>query len=191
MARRPWVGKADSQRKLYEQKLQQELGNLPSMSMEIADALMAEVMVNEEDIIRQGFQEALQETISRMLMSFKAVLIQLQHQHVVGSIEWLSEDVCKYDFFRTHRNERKTGESFRNHEEHQIRANMVGRTWTTYNVTSRVNHFSISDTIEHHEHQLFNAARHQYPARKVPRPAFVSTLLAKIPTWIQPQGIRS
>ena len=48
----------------------------------------------------------------------------------------------------------------------------------------RTNHYQISDALEHHAHELFNAARYAFPAPAVPKPRHVLRLWPKIPSWM-------
>ena len=179
-----WADKSDSYDELKKQKLADESNALPDDPLEIADVLRFEIMLLPEEEIRQVLAGALDETLQKLFDTFKQCLVRLRNKNIVGTVNWYREDVCKYDFYRSRRLERKTGEKIERHTEKQN--THFGLTWSTFAVKTRTQEFGTFDIHEHHEHQLFNAARHQLPACTVSRPSFVSTFVSKIPDWMAP-----
>lgn len=51
---------------------------------------------------------------------------------------------------------------------------------------THVQTFDLSDVRERHEHHVYNAARHQLPAKNVKKPRFVTTFLKSVPWWLAP-----
>jgi len=171
---------------LYKAKLKSEIKQMPQLVLEVADVLRAEIMVQEEEQIREILIDAVSETVGRLFSSFEDTLRSFRNNGIVGEITWLAGDVCKYNFHRARRIERKVAEKFEEHEETKIAGEFGGRTSTTYKVRMRVDEIGTLDVHEFHEHHLFNATRNTLPAFHVPRPHFVQKFVPVIPKWMYP-----
>lgn len=182
-----WNGSGDRHAEFRQQKLKSEKESLRIGPLEIADALFAEVMLQDDESIKATFRSALDETLQGLFGGFRATLERLQERRIVGGIRWFGDDVCAYDFYRVSRGERKTGESTDHRTdriEHRGSSPLAG-SWSEFDVVTHRTHFQTFDALEHHEHQLFNAARFQFPAKQVRKPKFVEELLRTIPPWMQ------
>lgn len=177
-----WRGDGEREFEFQQEKLLAEKAKLSFAPLEVADALFAEVMMQDDQAIRRVFVNAVQETLARLFSAFQSALVELQKRMIVGSIRWFSKDVCIYDFYRVKRSERMTGESLSTATEVESGAGA----YSEFEVVLKTTHFKTFDSLEHHEHQLYNAARYQLPAQQVRKPRFVHAFLHTIPAWMQP-----
>ncbi|HEX3659378.1 MAG TPA: hypothetical protein VHV55_26555 [Pirellulales bacterium] len=179
-----WKGRGDSELRLYRKALEDARKALPRPSLELADPLVAELMVGSDDEAKNALGAAVRDSATRMTSAFHASLDEMRRQQIIGAIEWLSKDVCKYHFYRIRRIEKKIGESKRTESGGRTEDAYFGE-WREIEKTYQVNHIGRFDVLERHEHHLFNAARFQYPAPTLRKPTFINAFLKGVPPWVQ------
>jgi len=177
-----WAAEGEQGLALYRDKITEQVRRAAMAELHVSDALYDEVMAMDTGAILPVFQDAVRETTHNLVRVFRGVLDRLQQERIVGSIVWSGRDTCWYDFYRVRRSESLVGTQTAKRME---REEMVGR-WIEYEITTKTRSYATSDLLEHHEHRLFNAARHQFPAPKVQKPRFVLDLFAKIPACLRP-----
>jgi hypothetical protein len=183
-----WVSKSDTDHALHAQMLDAVVSLLPSWPLEVPDALCADVLALDEPQILTTLREALEEAVRRMIASQKNALALLRRRNIVGQIRWQRNDVCTYEFFRRWRERRHLSTTTNSSSERVDHRNPSGwgGTYAEYEVVSRTTTFEIADVVERHEHQLYNAARYELPAKTVRKPKFVEEFLVTIPAWMRP-----
>ena len=177
-----WPGQGEPA--LFKEKRREEAARAVLGDLEIADALCVEVIELPAEEILSIFREAAQETVGRLLATFRNGLELLQEQQIIGQITWKGKRSCVYGFHRVRRSEHFVGE--RTSERTGKREDAVKNEWIEYRTVAVTQTFEKSDLREDHEHHLFNATRHQFPAPKVRKPRFVLDLLTKIPVDLRP-----
>ena len=179
-----WLGHGEKRAELYQERMKEAFALLAKEPLRIQDVMVAEILAGDETESLAALTDGLRNTVFDMLSDFQSVCSGLQANRVFGEIAWFAQDVCRYDFYRTSRHRSVTSEKKDAQRERQedVQKNQV----IEYDVETLTKDFEIADVLEHHEHHLYNAVRHQLPAPQVRKPAFVREFLRKIPTWLHP-----
>lgn len=108
-----------------------------------------------------------------LLTGMERELTRLVDFQQVGQIEWHSPDVVRYVYHRNEISDRTANTS--------TSQRTAGRTVTKTTTKDKVRHFRHS-TITH---DVIDAKENPLPARAVPRPAMVQTLIDQTPDWLK------
>lgn len=133
----------------------------------------SEVAAQPVETIARQMKQSVFELSVRLLMSVDAQLAHLRHAKQVGSIEWMSETVCRFSFHTNTIIDRRT--------------TMMKR--ENSGVYERI-HTQVHDfkrTVRHTEtvHDVVDAAVYLLPARDVDVPRRVRRLIEAIPSWLR------
>lgn len=180
---RPINGSLADSWALRGEKIGSMLAKMQRPKLEVIDVLRAELMGRPDKDVLQMLRDAMREMANDVIGQLQQMISTLQSQNVAGSITWFDVDVCKYHYFEYRRGTRKVTSPTTHTSERRVYEETA---WVTYEVVHRTTNLEKYDVCTRVEHHLFSAARHQFPAPDVPKPAHLAPLFKTIPDWLAP-----
>jgi len=147
--------------------------------------LSAELLAKPFDQVHKQLQRSLQQTAHRMVQSVFDAMDRLVDRSVLGLIEWTSEEVCKFHFFREKSHYQRTKRT--SHNQNRREYDAEEDTW-------EVEEVSVTETREQeqtsrfrHEHQVMDARRLAHDSTRVAVPIAIQPIVHKLPNWLTPE----
>jgi hypothetical protein len=163
---------------------------VPELS--VPDVMRAQTMTHEPPKIHRLFRNAINTGAVNLSRSFYQCLHTMRKEEIVGSIQWSNPRTCVYNFFRSFHYMSKghfveTKSTKRVIEQVGTPGSPRSTRWRDIEVTDTHLHQNLIHKLERHEHQLFNAARHQMPAPQVKKPHwFAPSFGCQVAPWLSP-----
>jgi hypothetical protein len=148
--------------------------------------LDASTVVQEPAVVMAKLTQSLARSACKLVESFFSALEQLVDKEVVGLIQWHSDSVCKFHFFRrllVHEFDGRTTKEQTATFWRSVDGREVERTEKTTATTTKGRH--VHEHIRH-EQQLMNAANRPLGSSDLVIPEDVQQILDVVPHWLSP-----
>ena len=145
--------------------------------------LSAELLANSMQNVHSRLNRSLEQTTHRVVQSTFEAMDRLVDRSVLGVIDWTSDSVCKFHFF-------KEASQYRREATHaqQSEIKYMEDEWKVEETTITNTQEVESRTRSRHEHHLMDAERVEIRSDAVVVPIAIQPIIDKIPAWLAPEA---
>ncbi len=146
--------------------------------------LSAELIAKPIGEVYQSLDRSIRQTTHRVIQSTFEALDRLVDRSIFGLIEWTSESVCKFHFFKENSVYHRKSNPSSSVQSNWQNVDAVQDIWEVEEVrTSEIEEKEVKSRWRH-EHHLMKAEKVILPADSVAVPKDVQPIIEKIPAWL-------
>jgi hypothetical protein len=173
------------QREAQESKIRECMPvSVPSVLL--GKELDVKTLAKQREIAFAQLRDSLRRNVAELVESFFLMLEQLVNKEVVGLIEWRSDSLCRFHFFRRLVTHVSDGQSVEEREAdywRQVDGRTVALREKSIHTTTKWR--EIHELIRH-EQQLMKASKRPLDSPGVAVPEEIRRVAASIPAWLSP-----
>lgn len=152
--------------------------------LNLPDILNAQYMARGAPEIWGSANSMIASACERLAESFEKALYQMVENNVFGLIQWHSNDVCEYYYYRAVAT-LKSAERYKTRTE--TKEDWSRNRIEEWEFKSRVTRFHEQQFYERHEHHLYESVVTDWPAKNIKMPSYIRELLNRCPAILHPE----